>query len=81
MEQNSYVGQRHHFFPILLSGDQGRSESGDTIVVGHRSNFTDDQPLTRVYLAGTLDAAIWGAELAAGHWEGTDLRRGTNRAC
>src|SRR5262249_50027741 len=29
-------------------------------------NFTDVKPLSWVYFAATLDAAIWGAELAAG---------------
>ena len=32
----------------------------------HPSNFTDVKPLSWVYFAATLDAAIWGAELAAG---------------
>ena len=41
-------------------------QPGDLIVVGHQSNFTDVKPLSWVYFAGTLDAAIWGAELAAG---------------
>ncbi|MBI1418992.1 MAG: NAD(+)--rifampin ADP-ribosyltransferase [Limimaricola sp.] len=39
---------------------------GDEIVVGHRSNFTEAGPLSWVYFTATLDAAIWGAELAAG---------------
>lgn len=39
---------------------------GDLIVVGYKSNFTEAKPLSWVYFAGTLDAAIWGAELAAG---------------
>ena len=38
----------------------------DLIVVGYQSNFTDVKPLSWVYFAATLDAAIWGAELAAG---------------
>jgi rifampin ADP-ribosylating transferase len=39
---------------------------GDLIVVGHRSNFIDGGSLSWVYFTGTLDAAIWGAELSAG---------------
>jgi hypothetical protein len=41
-------------------------ERGDLIAVGYNSNFGKGKPLSWVYLTGTLDAAIWGAELAAG---------------
>lgn len=39
---------------------------GDLILAGQRSNFGQGKPLSWVYCTGTLDAAIWGAELAAG---------------
>ena len=39
---------------------------GDLIAVGYPSNFTDVKSLSWVYFAATLDAAIWGAELARG---------------
>lgn len=39
---------------------------GDLIVVGHGSNFREGRPLSWVYFTATLDAAIWGAELARG---------------
>jgi hypothetical protein len=39
---------------------------GDLIAVGYRSNFGGGKPLSWVYCTGTLEAAIWGAELAAG---------------
>ncbi len=39
---------------------------GDLIAVGHQSNFAEAKALSWVYFTGTLDAAIWGAELAAG---------------
>jgi rifampin ADP-ribosylating transferase len=42
---------------------------GDLIVVGYTSNFGEGKPLSWVYCTGTLDAAIWGAELAAGEGE------------
>lgn len=35
-------------------------------MVGFRSNFGEGTPSSWVYFTGTLDAAIWGAELAAG---------------
>lgn len=40
---------------------------GDLIAVGYNSNCGTAKPLSWVYLTGTLDAAIWGAELAAGN--------------
>ena len=47
-------------------GTRADLRAGDLIVVGHKSNFTEAAPLSWVYFAGTLDAAIWGAELALG---------------
>jgi Rifampin ADP-ribosyl transferase len=54
------------FSQSFFHGTRANLKPGDLIVVGNRSNFTDVQPLSWVYFAGTLDAAIWGAELAAG---------------
>ena len=53
-------------------GTRADLEPGDLIQVGHRSNYGTGKPMSSVlvlswvYLTGTLDAAIWGAELAAG---------------
>jgi rifampin ADP-ribosylating transferase len=54
------------FAQSFFHGTRADLKPGDLIVVGHRSNFTDVKPLSWVYFAATLDAAIWGAELAAG---------------
>src|ERR1700759_1585414 len=54
------------FAQSFFHGTRADLKVGDLIVVGHQSNFTDVKPLSWVYFAGTLDAAIWGAELAAG---------------
>lgn len=54
------------FSQSYFHGTKADLEPGDLIVVGHQSNFTEADPLSWVYFAGTLDAAIWGAELAAG---------------
>lgn len=54
------------FAQSFFHGTRADLKPGELIVVGHRSNFTDADPLSWVYFAGTLDAAIWGAELAAG---------------
>ncbi len=50
-------------------GTRADLDLGDEIVVGHRSNFRPEKPLAWVYFTGTLDAAVWGAELSLG--EGT----------
>jgi rifampin ADP-ribosylating transferase len=50
----------------LLPWHPSRPKPGDLIAVGYDSNFGTGKPSSWVYLTGTLDAAIWGAELAAG---------------
>jgi hypothetical protein len=54
------------FSQSFFHGTRADLKPGDLIVVGYQSNFTEAKPLSWVYFAGTLDAAIWGAELAAG---------------
>jgi rifampin ADP-ribosylating transferase len=54
------------FAQSYFHGTKADLNPGDLIVVGYKSNFTDDAPLSWVYFASTMDAAIWGAELAAG---------------
>ena len=39
---------------------------GDLIEVGHSSNFGKRKGAKYIFLSATLDAAIWGAELALG---------------
>ncbi len=54
------------FSQSFFHGTKATLNSGDTIKVGHPSNFKEDAPLSWVYFTATLDAAIWGAELAQG---------------
>ena len=54
------------FSQAYFHGTRADLQPGDLISVGYASNFSSPQPLSWVYFAGTLDAAIWGAELAAG---------------
>lgn len=58
------------FSQSFFHGTKADLKPGDLIVVGHQSNFSEAEPLSWVYFAGTLDAAIWGAELAAGSKRG-----------
>lgn len=56
---NTFVRQFFH-------GTRADLTHGDLIVAGYTSNYADGKPLSWVYFTGTLDAAIWGAELASG---------------
>jgi len=54
------------FAQSFFHGTRADLRPGDLIAVGHPSNFTESEPLSWVYFTATLDAAIWGAELAVG---------------
>ena len=54
------------FSQSFFHGTKADLEVGDLIVVGYRSNFIEVGALSWAYFAATLDAAIWGAELASG---------------
>lgn len=45
-------------------------EPGDLIEPGNHSNYGTRKRANHVYLTATLDAAIWGAELAVGEGAG-----------
>ena len=47
-------------------GTRADLKIGDLIAPGFASNYGQREKAVWVYLAATLDAAIWGAELAAG---------------
>ena len=54
------------FRQVFFHGTRADLQLGDRIAVGQNSNYGDGLILSWVYCTGTLDAAIWGAELAAG---------------
>jgi hypothetical protein len=55
----------------LYHGTRADLKLGDLIQPGHPPNFGNrDRTTPHVYLTRTLDAAIWGAELAAGEGPG-----------
>jgi hypothetical protein len=57
--------------PRLYHGSKADLAPGDLIEPGRSANFgKDDRVANHVYLTGTLDAAIWGAELARGDGAG-----------
>ncbi|RHW16711.1 NAD(+)--rifampin ADP-ribosyltransferase [Sphingomonas gilva] len=47
-------------------GTRAELKPGDLIGAGYSSNYGARKEASWVYLTATLDAAIWGAELAAG---------------
>jgi rifampin ADP-ribosylating transferase len=49
-------------------------KSGDLLVPGYSSNYGTRKKANYVYLTATLDAAIWGAELALGDEPGRIYR-------
>ena len=52
-------------------GTKADLKPGDLIKPGHPPNFgKPDKITTHVYLTATLDAAVWGAELALGDGHG-----------
>jgi len=50
----------------LYHGTRADLKPGDLITAGFGSNYGAGKQASWVYLTGTLEAAIWGAELAAG---------------
>jgi rifampin ADP-ribosylating transferase len=52
--------------PSYFHGTRADLNTGDLIAAGFSSNYGAQQRASWVYLAGTLEAAIWGAELAQG---------------
>lgn len=51
-------------------GTKADLKPGDLLEAGYRSNFGDNRPMSWIYFTATLDAAIWGAELAIGEGRG-----------
>lgn len=53
-----------------LHGTKADLVPGDLLTPGRGSNFEDGRVMNHVYFTGTLDAAVWGAELAVGEGRG-----------
>ncbi|HIK15871.1 MAG TPA: NAD(+)--rifampin ADP-ribosyltransferase [Leptolyngbyaceae cyanobacterium M33_DOE_097] len=51
-------------------GTKADLKPGELIVPGYHSNYGKQKKAAYVYLTATLDAAIWGAELALGEGAG-----------
>ena len=55
---------------VYLHGTKADLAVGELLVPGRDSNFEDGRVMNHVYFTATLDAATWGAELAAGPGRG-----------
>jgi rifampin ADP-ribosylating transferase len=53
-----------------LHGTKATLGVGALLVPGRESNFEDGRTMNHVYFTATLDAAVWGAELASGEGRG-----------
>ena len=58
----------------FFHGTKAALTPGDTLAPGFSSNFGQQDKANFVYITGTLDAAIWGAELALGEGPGRIYR-------
>lgn len=56
--------------PTYYHGTKADLKPGDLIAPGYASNYGERKQGNFVYLSATLDAAIWGAELAVGPGQG-----------
>ena len=59
-----------HESGALFHGTKADLAVGDLLVPGRPSNFEEGRIMNHLYVTATLDAATWGAELAAGKGRG-----------
>ena len=55
---------------VYLHGTKADLAVGELLVAGRESNFEAGRTMNYVYFSATLDAAVWGAELAGGEGRG-----------
>lgn len=55
---------------VHLHGTKADLSPGDLLVPGRESNYEAGRMMNFIYFTATLDAAVWGAELAAGDGPG-----------
>lgn len=71
MEQNTgNTSLQSPFAQTYFHGTKADFQLGDFIKVGFNSNFGQRKNAKYIFLTATLDAAVWGAELAIGEGPG-----------
>ena len=68
MEKNK--SSQSPFIQTFFHGTKVDLKIGDFIEIGIDSNFGQNNKAKYIYLTATLDAAVWGAELALGKGRG-----------
>src|SRR5690606_10912480 len=58
------------FKQTYFHGTKANLKPGDLIEPGYNSNYGKQKKAKYIFLSATLDAAIWGAELAIGEGKG-----------
>ncbi|MCK5910115.1 MAG: NAD(+)--rifampin ADP-ribosyltransferase [Caulobacter sp.] len=58
------------FAQSFFHGAKADLKEGDLLGIGYASNYGQRRSAAYVYLTATLDAAVWGAELAVGDGPG-----------
>lgn len=66
IDNNTDVGSLDPFSQTFFHGTKTDLKPGEFIEVGINSNYGQKKKAKCIYLTATLDAAIWGAELAIG---------------
>ncbi len=66
-EQTSENKRPTVFTQSYFHGTKADLQVGDLIEVGFNPNYGDQEKARHIFLTATMDAAIWGAELAAGN--------------
>jgi hypothetical protein len=69
-EQQSAEQAATPFAQTYFHGTKAQLKVGDLIQVGYNSNYGHRNNAKYIFLSSTLDAAIWGAELAFGEERG-----------
>lgn len=65
---NQSLNGRSH--DLYYHGTRANLKPGDLIEAGYNSNYGSRKKANHVYLTATVDAAVWGAELAEGEGRG-----------
>lgn len=65
-ENQSNKPSQNHFSQTFFHGTKAGLKIGEFIEIGLNSNYGQNKKAKYVYFTATLDAAIWGAELAFG---------------
>ena len=60
----------NHVEGPFYHGTKASLGAGDLLVPGYGSNFENHRISNNIYFSATLDAAVWGAELARGNGAG-----------